>query len=243
MIRKEQAPVQQIMAFWHMPHHMTIRFTIMSLAALLLLSACGGGPAQPAAEAEAEATPTTQTATDTPEPQPTATETTATPQPTQEEETEATTAAPTPDTPADEADSATATSEPPTATAVPPTPTPAGPVALSSGSFTFVDDLHSATGTTTIIEQPDGTRLVRLEENFSVTFGPDLFVWLSGHPQPRSSAETQDQGYVNLGGLQSRSGAQEYTIPADVNLDNYESVVIWCRAFSQVMSSAELLEE
>jgi hypothetical protein len=84
---------------------------------------------------------------------------------------------------------------------------------------------------------------VRLEENFSVTFGPDLFVWLSGHPQPRSSAETQDQGYVNLGGLQSRSGAQEYTIPADVNLDNYESVVIWCRAFSQVMSSAELLEE
>jgi hypothetical protein len=116
-------------------------------------------------------------------------------------------------------------------------------VALSSGSFTFVDNLHSATGTATIVEQPDGTRIVRLEENFSVTFGPDLFVWLSGHPQPRSSAETQDQGYINLGGLQSRDGAQEYTIPADVDLSNYQSVVIWCRAFSQVMSSAELTEE
>jgi hypothetical protein len=221
----------------------------MFLAALLLLSACGGTSAQPAAEAEA--TPTTQTATDTPEPQPTATEAPPTPQPTEEEEeAEAPTAATTPAATTDEAEGATATSEPPTATsepptatAVPPTPTPAGPVALSSGSFTFVDNLHSATGTATIIEQPDGTRLVRLEENFSVTFGPDLFVWLSGHPQPRSSAETQDQGYINLGGLQSRSGAQEYTIPADVNLDNYESVVIWCRAFSQVMSSAELLEE
>jgi hypothetical protein len=221
----------------------------MFLAALLLLSACGGTSAQPAAEAEA--TPTTQDATSTPEPQPTATEAPPTPQPTEEEEeAEAPTAATTPDAATDEADSATATSEPPTATSepptattVPPSPTPAGPVALSSGSFTFVDNLHSATGTATIIEQPDGTRLVRLEENFSVTFGPDLFVWLSGHPQPRSSAETQDQGYINLGGLQSRSGAQEYTIPADVNLDNYESVVIWCRAFSQVMSSAELLEE
>jgi ABC-type Fe3+-hydroxamate transport system substrate-binding protein len=229
--------VQTFIAFWRMPRHMTIRLAVMSLAALLLLSACGGTPAQPAAEAEADATPTTRSATDTPEPEPTAPEATATPQPaTEEEETAATTAAPTPDA---------ATSEPPTATSEPPTatPTPAGPVALSSGSFTFVDNLHSATGTATIVEQPDGTRIVRLEENFSVTFGPDLFVWLSGHPQPRSSAETQDQGYINLGGLQSRDGAQEYTIPADVDLSNYQSVVIWCRAFSQVMSSAELTEE
>jgi hypothetical protein len=123
---------------------------------------------------------------------------------------------------------------------VPPTATPSGPVVLRSGTFNFVDDLHNGTGTAQIIEQPDGSHILRLESDFSVTFGPDLFMWLAGHPEPKTGDEARNQGYVNLGGLQSRSGAQEYEIPADVNLDAYQSAVVWCRAFGQVMTSAPL---
>jgi hypothetical protein len=111
---------------------------------------------------------------------------------------------------------------------------------LRSGTFNFVDNLHNGTGTAQIIEQPDGSHILRLESDFSVTFGPDLFMWLAGHPEPKTGDEAQNQGYINLGGLQSRSGAQEYTIPADVNLDQYNSAVVWCRAFGQVMTSAPL---
>jgi hypothetical protein len=129
------------------------------------------------------------------------------------------------------------TQETPEATA-----TPAGPVALSSGSFTFIDNLHNAEGIATIYRLPDDTRVLRLE-GFRVSDGPDLYVSLSGHPMPRSTSETFDQGYFQLDVLQAQQGNQEYVIPADVELDSFESVVIWCEQFSTVMSSAELTTE
>jgi hypothetical protein len=232
------------------------------LPLVLLLAACGSAPpaeeaAAPAEEAQvaAESAPTepaeptasdTTAATSTPEPEPTAT---AAPT----EPADPTTAAPTEPADPTASDTAAATSTPepePTATEVPATPTevpatptPAGPVTLSAGSFIFIDNLHSAEGTASIVQQPDGTRVLRFDQNFSVTFGPDLFVWLSGHPLPTTEAETINQGYVQLDRLQSRSGTQEYVIPADVNLDNFQSAVVWCEAFRQVMSSATLEAE
>jgi hypothetical protein len=211
------------------------------LALALLLAACGG--TSPTAEDTTEATtppepttaPTTEEAAAAPtEPPPTEPPPTE-PPPTEPTNAEATTA-PEPTEPP------TATSAPPTATSVPPTPTPSGPVVLRSGMFNFVDNLHNGTGTAQIIQQPDGSHILRLDGEFSVTFGPDLFMWLAGHPEPKTGDEARNQGYVNLGGLQSRSGAQEYAIPADVNLDEYQSAVVWCRAFGQVMTSAPLGE-
>ena len=128
---------------------------------------------------------------------------------------------------------------PPTAAPVQPTAI-AEPVALVSGSFTRIDSLHAAEGTAIIYQLPDGSRVLRLE-NFSAQNGPDLYVSLSGHPMPRSNAETYDSGYVELERLKANQGNQNYALPAELDLAAFKSVVIYCKAFSVVFSTAELL--
>lgn len=124
--------------------------------------------------------------------------------------------------------------------AAPAPEAPAEPVALSSGSFTVVDDLHQASGTATIYQLPDGQRVLRFE-NFESTNGPDLFVGLSSHPMPRTSEEVHEGTYVELAGLKGNKGNQNYAIPAELDLRQFQSVVIYCRAFSVVFSTAELV--
>jgi hypothetical protein len=119
------------------------------------------------------------------------------------------------------------------------TAAPVGPVALSSGSFTRVDAIHAAEGTATIYRLEDGKLVLRLE-NFKSTNGPDLFVGLSGHPMPRSKSEVHDQGYVQIAPLKGNQGNQNYELPADIDLSAFKSVVIYCRAFNVVFSTAEL---
>lgn len=204
---------------------------VLLMIASFVLAACGANP-ETSATADQE--------------QPTAAATSA---PTTEP-TEAPTVPANP-TATEETDSAATESEPtvppePSATPEPAEPTtppePAGPVSLSDGTFNVIDDLHAGTGTVSLIQQPDGSHILRLNEDFTVTFGPDLFVWLSTHTEPRTGAEAQE-GYVNLGRLQAREGIQEYVIPADVDISAYQSALIWCRAFSQVMTSAGLSAE
>jgi hypothetical protein len=120
-----------------------------------------------------------------------------------------------------------------------PTAAPAEPVALASGSFTQIDALHGAEGSATIYRLPEGNLVLRLE-NFNAQNGPDLRVGLSGHPIPRSSAELHEDGYVELAVLKANQGNQNYELPADLDPSAFRSVVIYCKAFSVVFSTAEL---
>jgi hypothetical protein len=221
-------------------------FLTMVLAAMLaLLVACGASPAEQAAEPTEPAEPTAEPTTAPTEPAEPTTEPTEAPtdeETSTENDTGSEAAAAPTEAPPTEAPEPT--DAPPTATPEPTAePTPSGPVALRSGQFNTIDNLHSGTGTATLVQQPDGSHVLRFQENFSVTFGPDLFVWLAGHPEPIANEDAQSQGWVNLGGLQSREGAQEYVIPPDVNVDEYQSALVWCRAFGQIMTSAPLTEE
>jgi hypothetical protein len=111
---------------------------------------------------------------------------------------------------------------------------------LHLGSFTRVDAGHVGNGTATLFRDETGALILRLEDDFSVTNGPDLFIGLSGHPQPRSSAELHADGYLQLEPLKGSRGSQNYLLPADLDLSAYQSVVIYCRAFSVLFSTAEL---
>lgn len=121
--------------------------------------------------------------------------------------------------------------EQPAATAL-----PAGPIALQTGSL--VDGSlpgHHAAGTTTIYRLEDGRRVLRLE-NFDATNGPDLFVTLHSGTDPE-----QDQGeYFQIAPLKGNRGDQNYDLPADIDLSQYKSVVIWCRTFNVVFGYATL---
>lgn len=110
-------------------------------------------------------------------------------------------------------------------------------IALKSGSLRDEDRIHKGAGTATIYRVGDGTNVLRLEE-LDVTNGPDLFVLLMQDPEGRD----KDQGYVELGRLKGNRGNQNYDIPDDVNIEEYRAVMIYCRAFHVVFSTAPLEE-
>ena len=113
------------------------------------------------------------------------------------------------------------------------------PVLLASGQFGAVDGLHKGQGNARVYRLSGGQRVLRLEE-FKVTNGPDLYVYLSGHAAPRNSSQLHDGGALEVGRLKGNIGNQNYALPADVDLSKFKSVVIYCKRFSVVFSTAEL---
>jgi hypothetical protein len=114
---------------------------------------------------------------------------------------------------------------------------PAEPVTLLSGTWIEIDPVHKASGTATIYEV-EGSRVLRLDD-FRVTNGPELHVILAQNI-PTSILEGVGDDYVDLGALKGNVGSQNYDIPDDVNLDDFQSVVIYCVPFHVVFSSAAL---
>ena len=110
---------------------------------------------------------------------------------------------------------------------------------LSKGTFQDADRFHQGSGEATIYRGPDGSYLLRLE-NFQVTNGPDLHVILSPSPAPESRDDVHQPGYLDLGSLKGNRGNQNYEIPADVDVNAWSSVVIYCAPFHVVFSVALL---
>lgn len=94
------------------------------------------------------------------------------------------------------------------------------------------DEFHNAEGVAKIIQLADGTDILRLE-NFKATNGPDLYVYLS--------TDKTNADIVNLGRLKGNIGNQNYLIPAGTDITKYNTALIWCRAFSVIFGSAQLL--
>ena len=66
-------------------------------------------------------------------------------------------------------------------------------------------------------------------ENFSISSGPDLKVYLSTTNSPTT--------FVNLGNL---NPSTIYTIPASVNLNVYKYVLIHCQQYNHLFAIAQL---
>ena len=132
---------------------------------------------------------------------------------------------------------------PPTPFAPTPTPAPAlaGPVQLAVG--TLISHEHTTTGTVRIVQQPDGARLLTLE-NLDTSNGPDVHVWLSAAHVVEGTAGWFTAGsadHYDLGLIKGNQGNQVYRIPADVDLSKYPSVDLWCVQFSVSFGAAELV--
>ena len=115
---------------------------------------------------------------------------------------------------------------------------PAQLTVVSQGNFTDADDFHKGSGIASIVRTPDGKAIVRFE-NFKVTNGPQLEVFLAPHPQPGN----HDQVYADslgLGALKASEGAFSYELPAGDDGARYQSVVIYCVPFRVIFSVASL---
>jgi len=104
---------------------------------------------------------------------------------------------------------------------------------LRSGVFIGVNDgIHNAEGNVKVIQLANGSSSVLRLEDFRSTNGPDLYVYLS--------TDKSATDFVNLGRLKGNIGNQNYEIPLETDLDKYDTVLIWCKAFSVLFGSAEL---
>ena len=115
----------------------------------------------------------------------------------------------------------------------------AEPRKVRQGEFRDADSFHRGSGQAVIFATPGGMHLLRLE-NLDVTNGPALHVILSPHEDPTRPSEVKLGGYVDLGPLKGNRGNQNYPIPAGVDVSTVNSVVIYCKPFSVVFSTASL---
>lgn len=122
-------------------------------------------------------------------------------------------------------------------TAPPPPPTTTVPEIRIAASGDFINRSHPTSGVATVLT--DGVQRFLRFEDFSTDNGPDLNVYLS--PAPTDAPASQfDDDFIDLGDLKGNIGSQNYEIPADVDLDFYSTVVIWCVRFSVIFGAAEL---
>jgi Electron transfer DM13 len=110
---------------------------------------------------------------------------------------------------------------------------PHGNIQVAAGRFG--DIAHPGTGRAAVVELPSGERKLTLTR-FETDAGPDLRLYVStGDPASGDLGDFED-----LGELKGNVGNQQYTLPKDLDLKRYSTVVVWCRAFSVAFTSAPL---
>jgi len=105
------------------------------------------------------------------------------------------------------------------------------------------DPVHWGKGNTKIYaHRNNNIKEVYLDKNFQVGPGPAFYVYLSEGANIKNNREFKKYKTTNveLGPLKSFKGSQIYKIPAKVNIHKFKSVVVWCKSFSQLITSAKL---
>lgn len=113
-----------------------------------------------------------------------------------------------------------------------------GATVLVSGEFQELDALHYGSGRATMYELADSTRILRFED-FASARGGDVRVYLARDPQPRSALQLGDD-FLDLGRLKGNVGDQSYFLPANRDLSDYRSAVVFCRQFNVSITVATL---
>ncbi len=115
-----------------------------------------------------------------------------------------------------------------------------GPTLYKSGEFTQIDAVRYAEGTARVYQQADGSWMIRLE-GFEVRNGPQLHLFLSAHPEPRTPEEVREGGLgLDWGPLKGSVGNQNFPLPAGFDMAAVRSVVIFSIPYQEVFSSAQL---
>jgi len=120
-------------------------------------------------------------------------------------------------------------------------PTLLSPTIYASGDFTEIDAVRRAEGSVTVYQQADGSWLIRFE-GFQVQPIPQLHLFLSAHPDPRTPEEVRAEGLgLDWGPLKGDVGNQNYPMSAGFDMSAVQSVVIYALPYGEVISTAPLV--
>lgn len=112
-----------------------------------------------------------------------------------------------------------------------------GPMAINQGSFKTL--AHETKGLASIYQLTDGKRTLRLT-GFETSNGPDVHVYLTAGEVEKGNDAIKEVGFIDLGSMKGNKGDQNYDIPAEVDLNKYKNVTIWCARFGVNFGEASL---
>jgi Electron transfer DM13 len=91
----------------------------------------------------------------------------------------------------------------------------------------------------TIHQLSDGKRLVRFT-TFETSNGPDVRIYLVAAEDATDNETVTRAGFVDLGAMKGNRGDQNYEVPTNIDLGQYQSVTVWCRRFGVNFATAPL---
>jgi hypothetical protein len=116
----------------------------------------------------------------------------------------------------------------------------APPQLLGQGKFETVSETRPSAGQALLFRLGTGEYLLRVEE-FSVVKGPGLHVYLTGAGAARE-ADTVLRDFIDLGAIKAQQGDHNYLMPADIDLSDYDGVVVFSPFFREIYATAQLNE-
>ncbi|TMC33239.1 MAG: DM13 domain-containing protein [Chloroflexi bacterium] len=114
------------------------------------------------------------------------------------------------------------------------TPRTAITTVLRRGELHYVDTLHNGKGDVLLIAV-DAKQFLRFED-VAITNAPDVHVYLSKD----SGGKWSDASSTYVGALKATNGSFNYELSSPFDLAGYSSVIVWCRAFSVLVTWADL---
>lgn len=126
------------------------------------------------------------------------------------------------------------TAPPSAAEPMPSTAAAPSAVVRARGQLGYVDDLHHGKGEVQIVEV-GARRFVRFE-SVAITNAPDVHIYLSKD----TGGRYVEANTLYLGPLKATNGSFNYEIPGSVDVAQYRSVVVWCRAFTTLITWADV---
>lgn len=128
----------------------------------------------------------------------------------------------------------------PTTSSAQPQATPsvtAPSLATRSGTFDARPGVDTVAGAAMLGVTADGKTVLRLQQLNSAN-GPDLYVYLTKVANPHT--RSQVEGGYQVGKLKATQGDSNYQLPDNLDMSQYQAVVVYCRSFSAIFGYANL---
>ncbi len=94
----------------------------------------------------------------------------------------------------------------------------------------FLASAHEVAGRALVVDTKDG-KILRFED-FETVNGPNLHIYLA--------TDSSGSDYIDLGEIKATKGNVNYELPGNIDLDKYDTVLVWCVPFEVLFSYAEL---
>jgi len=115
---------------------------------------------------------------------------------------------------------------------------PASAEVVDGGTWT--KKKYSINGGWEIIKE-GGQTIIRFDDSFKTKSGPDLKVFLSKKSIAEVNGGNATQDAVMISVLTANAGTQDYVVPAEINIEDFTTLLIHCEAYSVLWGGAAIL--